>query len=79
MRPVPFFANQGFFPSPPQPFKLPVYAEAISKDSVTLQNRPTSRARSIDARVLQFVDDRAAEVDLETSDSEGSSTSTHSM
>ena len=79
MRRVPFFANQGFFPSPPEPFKLPVYAEAICRDVVTLQHRHTSRAHSIDAHVLQFVDDSAAEADLETSDSEGSSTSTHSM
>jgi hypothetical protein len=72
---VPFFANPGFFPSPPKPYQLPIYAKAISRDFVTLNPRPTSRAHSVDPRVLQFVDDRAIESDSETLDTEGSSTS----
>lgn len=74
---VPFFARPGFFPSPSKPFQLPVYVEAIAKDSFTENPRPASRARLVDPRILKFVDHHAIESDSDTSDSEGSSISSH--
>lgn len=72
---VPFFARPDFYPSPPRSFNLPVYAEAISSVLVSQKTRPTSRARLVDPRVLQFFDDCAVESDSQSSDSEASSSS----
>jgi len=63
---VPYWGRWEFFPSPPKPFTLPPYVEAISEAFVASDPRPYYRARSVDPRVLQFIDDFAVESDPDT-------------
>ena len=54
-----FLEDQDFFQVLPNLFHLPVYAEALSRDFVAMDPNPTSRARSVQPRVLEFIDDYA--------------------
>ena len=56
------------FRSPPRPYVLPEYAEAQCRDSVGSPHIPSRRAVSIDARVLQFVDDVTEDSNAEATD-----------
>ncbi len=64
---VPFFGRPGFLRSPDKPFQLPAYAEALSRDFVAFDPRPSSRAHLVRPRALEFVDDCAIETDSDTS------------
>jgi hypothetical protein len=81
---VPFFANPGFFPSPPKSYDLPPHIIGICNQYVANSPKVFSRAKSIDPRGLVFIDDCAIECDEETSESDeetslsgGSSSSLH--
>lgn len=69
---VPYFSRKGYFNSPPESFRLPIYAEACARQYVALDPKPSNRARTINPRVLCFVDDCAVDSDAEHSNSEGS-------
>jgi len=75
LKQVLFFANPRFFPSPPKPFQLLVYVEAISSLEFAILNpRPTSRVHLVDPRILEFIDDCALELDSKALNNEGSLT-----
>ncbi len=63
IRNVPFFGRSGFFRSPPKPFELPIYAEAVARDFVSADPKPIFRARSVHPHVLDFIDDCALDSD----------------
>jgi len=70
-----FFEDPTFFPSPPKPFELPVYAEAIASQLVLADPKPFFKGHRVDPCVLMFVDDLARESENETSDFDDSSNS----
>ena len=72
---IPFFANLAFFPSPTKSFSLPSYAEDVFKASPELRAVFACKGRTVDPRVLHFIDDFAVASDSNTSHSEDSSTS----
>ena len=72
---IPFFANPAFFPSPTKSYFLPSYAEDVCRASPELRSVFACKGRTIDPRVLHFIDDSAGASDSDTSHSEDSSTS----
>jgi hypothetical protein len=63
----PFFALSSFLSSPERSFALPEYAEALASTFAS-QGNLTSRqkSRTVDPRVLQFVDAAAIESETDT-------------
>jgi hypothetical protein len=74
---VPFFANPEFFPSPPKSYDLPPHIIGICDQYVANSPKNTSRAHSVDPRVLEYIDDCAIECDEDSSESDSSSSSVY--
>jgi hypothetical protein len=72
----PFFAARGFFPSPPEPFELPVYVEPLARAFAEHSLDDVEMTEGVaDTGISRFIDVEAAESSRTHSSNSSSRTS----